>query len=122
MDFFILFFIAKCGPSILNATKKVKTLTSPDFPNKYPPNIKCSWLISTQNPADRIELHFTNFSLSGNREHFLGYGMCDGDRVEIAEDPNRQIITEGFGPQAVYNSPRKSIFLVFVYYLKKKKR
>lgn len=110
-------FLAQCGTSVLNATKEIKTLTSPNYPNNYPSGIKCTWLISTQNPLDKIELHFRDFNLTGSSDYFITDNKCDDDRLEISEDPNRQIITEGFGPQAVYNSPRKTIFLVLNLYL-----
>ncbi|XP_018577861.1 cubilin-like [Anoplophora glabripennis] len=105
--------ISKCGPSILNATKEIKTLSSPYYPNNYPSGTKCTWLISVQNALDKIELHFSDFNLTGSGDYFITDNRCDDDRLEISEDPNRQIITEGFGPQAVYNSPRRTIFLTY---------
>ncbi|KAJ8923869.1 hypothetical protein NQ315_010451 [Exocentrus adspersus] len=101
---------AKCGSSILNATKEINVLTSPNYPNHYPPGIKCSWAISTQNRQDRIELHFTDFSLTGNKSGFIRYNRCDDDRLEIFEDPNKQL---ALGPQILFNSQRKTISLSY---------
>lgn len=54
-------------------------------------------------------IHFEEFD-------FLGQGsssLCSDDRLELTEDPNRNIISEGFGPSArhqVLNSFGVSMF------------
>lgn len=78
-------YIARCGPSVLNATKEVQVLTSPNFPNKYPNNIKCTWFIKKGATSKPTFLKFVTFDLLN--EHSPDYDTitCNKDRVEITE-------------------------------------
>ncbi|XP_018321358.1 bone morphogenetic protein 1-like isoform X2 [Agrilus planipennis] len=55
------------------------TITSPSFPELYPPSKNCIWEIIAQ-PQYRITLNFTHFDLEGNNMH---QQQCDYDRIEI---------------------------------------
>lgn len=46
------------------------TLTSPSFPDLYPPNKNCIWEIVAP-PQHRITLNFTHFELEGTNVRFL---------------------------------------------------
>ncbi|CAG9816798.1 unnamed protein product [Phaedon cochleariae] len=101
-----------CGSSVLIATNQIKNLTSPNYPNPYPPNIKCTYSISTPNMFDRISLHFIEFDLTnGNKKEELY--RCTGDNIQIYEDPHSKMISEGLGPNTVYNGGSKSLSLSY---------
>lgn len=52
------------------------TITSPSFPDLYPPNKNCIWEIVAP-PQYRITLNFTHFDLEGNNQD------CEYDSVEV---------------------------------------
>ncbi|XP_066255144.1 cubilin [Euwallacea similis] len=85
-----------CGPVQLIATKDIKELTSPNYPNAYPENLNCYWVIKNPIKNRKIMLYFEKFDLQGDSSE----GTCDSDRLEIKEDPNSAIINHGFGPTA----------------------
>ncbi|XP_063906395.1 tolloid-like protein 1 isoform X2 [Zophobas morio] len=70
--------VACGGP--LKALKGV--IQSPSFPNKYPPNKRCSWEIVAR--VDRVVLfNFTHFDIEGhNRTHSIKE-RCEKDRLEF---------------------------------------
>lgn len=43
----------ECG-SVLNASDLTQWLTSPNFPNSYPNNVICDWVIRSKNTEDLI--------------------------------------------------------------------
>ncbi|XP_050313173.1 cubilin-like isoform X2 [Anthonomus grandis grandis] len=90
---------SKCGPSDLSATNELKELTSPDYPNQYPENIKCTWIIRTTARRIRLEFDDVNFP-----EEMSSSDMCEGDKLTIKEDPKRLLITDGYGPSAKFES------------------
>ncbi|KAJ8975807.1 hypothetical protein NQ317_013738 [Molorchus minor] len=102
--------LSPCGVSVLNVTSEKKSITTPNYPNKYPPNIKCSWAFETTSPQDKVVLHFEDFELI---EQSQNLNSCDGDRVEIVEDPNRRFISEGLGPNSVYQGSKKNLLLSY---------
>ena len=53
-----------CGKRVFITRKREQELTSPNFPQNYPNNMRCSWQIKTKRPA---EISFPNFSTE--REH-----------------------------------------------------
>ncbi|KAK5650137.1 hypothetical protein RI129_001166 [Pyrocoelia pectoralis] len=55
------------------------TITSPSFPDLYPPNKDCVWEIRAL-PKFRITLNFTHFDLEGNNIH---HQQCEYDKLEI---------------------------------------
>ncbi|XP_022906933.2 protein tolkin-like [Onthophagus taurus] len=56
------------------------TITSPSFPQLYPPDKHCVWEIITF-PEHRINLNFTHFDLEGNSN--LNKPVCEYDVIEI---------------------------------------
>lgn len=79
----VTFFPANCGLTIRNATRTPQYITSPDFPNKYPSNIRCSWVIlNSEYPAKPIHLKFVIFDLIRTNED----SQACRDRVEILEN------------------------------------
>ncbi|KAG5893860.1 hypothetical protein JTB14_005469 [Gonioctena quinquepunctata] len=99
-----------CGPSVLNVTKDVKTLTSPNFPNPYPSNIKCTYILYTSSPYDKISLHFVEFDLTEEikpAEH-KQLTSCIGDTIQILEDPNNNGVQEGLGPDTIFRKGLRS--------------
>ena len=44
-----------------------KQISSPNFPQNYPNNINCSWMIDTNEPR-RIVLVFTDFDIENDKE------------------------------------------------------
>lgn len=58
------------------------TITSPSFPQPYPPNKKCVWDIIAQ-PRHKITINFTHFEIEGNGVQPARYQRCEYDRIEI---------------------------------------
>ncbi|KAL7058505.1 hypothetical protein AAHC03_016360 [Spirometra sp. Aus1] len=56
------------------------TLTSPNYPNKYPQNINCTWVIEVP-VGFSVVLTFENFTLEG-------YINCPYDYVEVFDGPS----------------------------------
>lgn len=84
----------------------MQELTSPGYPNSYPEEIKCVWIIkSTNKYFGKFLIHFEDFNL----QH-TGKGNCESDRLQISEDSSYQIVHEGFGPGAIQNSQSEVIF------------
>ncbi|XP_071132432.1 uncharacterized protein [Mytilus edulis] len=52
----------KCGSEMI-ASSISQWFGSPNFPNSYPNNILCEWIIKTDNSVDLISLQFHSFSL-----------------------------------------------------------
>ncbi|XP_052070613.1 uncharacterized protein LOC127709241 isoform X2 [Mytilus californianus] len=52
----------KCGSEMI-ASSKSQWFGSPNFPNSYPNNILCDWIIKTSNSVDLISLQFHRFSI-----------------------------------------------------------
>lgn len=75
------FKTAPCGPLVLNATNKIQVLTSPGYPNKYPDNIKCTWLMKKTVMTKPTYLKFVKFDLLNQSDT----NICNKDRVEITE-------------------------------------
>ncbi|XP_060536860.1 cubilin [Cylas formicarius] len=89
-----------CGSSELHVTNQLQILTSPNYPNSYPEEIKCTWVLHAE-MFKKIFLHFEEFDLvdEGERNKLT---RCEQDKLEIIEDPNREFISEGFGTSAVH--------------------
>ncbi|KAL7057714.1 hypothetical protein AAHC03_016359 [Spirometra sp. Aus1] len=56
------------------------TLTSPNYPNNYPPNINCTWVIEVP-VGFSVVLTFDNLKIEG-------YGDCQYDYVEVFDGPS----------------------------------
>lgn len=83
------FFPDACG-GLLSAPNG--TITSPSFPDLYPPSKNCLWEILAP-PQHRITLNFTHFDLEGNHMYqqvnlipTLIYWFCLSFYLHIARD------------------------------------
>lgn len=75
------YFPAVCGPHLLTVTNQTKTLTSPNYPNSYPSNLKCSWILSGEGMYEsKIYIRFPEFDLIENNNSLP---TCNEDRIEI---------------------------------------
>ncbi|EFN66210.1 Cubilin [Camponotus floridanus] len=61
-----------------NYTSAQGTITSPGYPNSYPLNAECIWILNTS-PGNRITLSFSEFDIESSEN-------CDLDYLEIRED------------------------------------
>ncbi|XP_074603910.1 uncharacterized protein LOC141857319 isoform X2 [Brevipalpus obovatus] len=61
--------------------ERTKKITSPNFPNAYPPNKDCSIILEAPGPHYRIALIFESFEMEPD-------GNCTFDVLEITELPN----------------------------------
>ncbi|KAM7237074.1 hypothetical protein CapIbe_011318 [Capra ibex] len=73
---FRAYFRQACGGHIL--TDSVDTISSPLFPNNYPNNQNCSWIIQAQPPFNHITLSFSHFVLESSTP-------CTRDFVEVLD-------------------------------------
>lgn len=70
-----------CGTSTLISTEEAKTLKSPNYPNAYPPNIRCKWTIGRNQTSwaftNTIEVSVTDIDIP-----------CGDDYLEIKRGQN----------------------------------
>lgn len=70
---------------MLNVTNQTQVLVSPLYPNPYPNNIKCTWLLKSSDYLDKFDLHFTDFDLTETSDSDFVSKKCGSDRVEITD-------------------------------------
>ncbi|XP_072448965.1 embryonic protein UVS.2-like [Chiloscyllium punctatum] len=84
--------------------------TSPNFPNLYPNNARCTWIFKTSHDRKRVFIQFTKFQV----EEFIN---CYSDRVIIHDgDDALAPVLEGptcGGENPAVISTRKSLFVQF---------
>ncbi|KAK4871991.1 hypothetical protein RN001_016115 [Aquatica leii] len=73
-----------CGASVRNVTNQTNVLTSPGYPNSYPNNVKCKWILQTNSVTDKINIRFTEFDLVESSTDFHE-GICNTDKVQIMD-------------------------------------
>ena len=73
------FFVQGCGGQL---NKMAGTLRSPQYPNAYPSNTDCVWVISVPS-GYFLQLHFDSFDI-----HKVGRG-CRYDYVELRDGNSR---------------------------------
>jgi len=61
-----------------NYTSEQGTITSPGYPNSYPLNAECIWILNTS-PGNKVTLTFTEFDIESSEN-------CDLDYLEIREN------------------------------------
>ncbi|XP_050461753.1 cubilin-like [Cataglyphis hispanica] len=61
-----------------NYTSEQGMITSPGYPNSYPLNAECVWMLNTS-PGNKITLSFSEFDIESSEN-------CDMDYLEIRED------------------------------------
>uniref|UniRef100_A0A8C4D9G2 Cubilin n=1 Tax=Dicentrarchus labrax TaxID=13489 RepID=A0A8C4D9G2_DICLA len=80
---FSAFFSEACGATIITDDDG-GAIASPRYPELYPPNQNCSWIIRAQEPFNHVTLSFTDFELE------MIYSNCSHDAVEILDGDNSQ--------------------------------
>ncbi|KAJ3659671.1 hypothetical protein Zmor_011346 [Zophobas morio] len=75
-----------CGPIYLNATKDIQTIVSPGYPNKYPSDIKCAWIIKNNNGYGKFVVRFVDFDLNEENNQHIVNNVCNEDKVEIIDE------------------------------------
>ncbi|XP_071443305.1 cubilin [Hetaerina americana] len=85
-----------CGSElVLKVTNTTKVLSSPNYPNNYPSNLRCHWLLTDQGEGFRFDIHFKDMDIEDSKE-------CTSDWLEIYETTFSGVITEGYGEQFVH--------------------
>lgn len=72
-----IFCIYVCPPSVvcggtLNATTSIQTVTSPFYPNAYPPHTSCRWILDAP-PQETIQVSVKNFVLHPSQSCSTNY-------------------------------------------------
>ena len=83
---FTIRFSAICGPIYLNATIDIQTIVSPGYPNKYPSDIKCAWIIKNNNGYGKFVVRFVDFDLNEENNQHIVNNVCNEDKVEIIDE------------------------------------
>ncbi|KAF5295928.1 hypothetical protein FQR65_LT10359 [Abscondita terminalis] len=94
-----------CGASVLNVTNQTKVLTSPGYPNSYPNNIRCKWMLQADNYDDSFDIRFTDIDLVKSNSSDFHEGKCSGDKIQIIDKQYHYVVTEGLGEATVFNGP-----------------
>jgi hypothetical protein len=76
-------FAAICGPVFLNVSDQIQTVTSPGYPNKYPSDLRCLWVLTAPR---KFVVHFVDFELNEENNQHVVTNICKEDRVEIVDD------------------------------------
>ncbi|KAK9889124.1 hypothetical protein WA026_004393 [Henosepilachna vigintioctopunctata] len=93
---------SKCGESVLNVTSEVKTLISPNYPNQYPENMRCSWLLRTTENYKKFVLRFIDFELSEEGTESIAENVCKNDYLEIEDGNQFQSYAQSLGPSTIF--------------------
>ncbi|XP_026480044.1 cubilin homolog [Ctenocephalides felis] len=91
-----------CGKNVLDVTKSRQILTAPGFPTKYPPSLRCTWLL-TAPTGTRIDVHVATCDLQEPDAD----GVCSRDVLEISDKQHSQFISEGLGNDFVFGKAPK---------------
>lgn len=79
-------FRQECGGHII--TDSSDTISSPLFPNKYPNNQNCTWIIEAQPPFSHVTLSFSLFQLQDSTD-------CARDYLEILDGKDYDAPVQG---------------------------
>ncbi|XP_025835939.1 cubilin-like, partial [Agrilus planipennis] len=82
-----------CGTSVLKVTNETGTLMSPKYPESYPNNIRCKWLLNTNDYFEKIKIEFIDFDLTYNQDK----SFCKEDRIEISDKHSFNKVTDALG-------------------------
>ena len=77
------------------ANHNPQVITTPGWPQNYPNNADCTWLIATPDADEEVFLRFTHFSLEDNR--------CRYDFAKVSVDGIESDVLCGTGTDKVYN-------------------
>ena len=76
---FVFVISGDCG-GIFNATDTPQTITSLNYPNPYPPNKRCSWVISASDDYTHVRIRVTAMDLQADTN-------CNNDYLELRDYP-----------------------------------
>lgn len=62
-------------------TNEKQLLRSPNYPNPYPNNLRCNWLLKSNSTLNKFEIHFDDLHLQDPNEN----DECDTDKLEIID-------------------------------------
>ena len=91
----IILYIGTCG-GVLRTNATAQVLTSPNYPQYYPHNSQCQWVIDAP-PLEQVEISITDINI----EFHL---TCARDRLEINDYP------------LVWNANHKHIYVILLTY------
>lgn len=97
-----LFIIYVCLPLVvcggtLNATTSIQTMTSPFYPNAYPPHTSCRWILDAP-PQETIQVSVKNFVLHPSQSCSTNYlEMKDWPMVSSDCEQPRKVLTASIG-------------------------
>lgn len=69
----------------------MQNFTSPNYPNKYPENIRCRWFLQTEATYKKMVLKFKEFELSDETVGSDADDRCKYDYIEV-ENGNVRIL------------------------------
>ncbi|XP_068906568.1 cubilin-like isoform X2 [Tenebrio molitor] len=93
-----------CGPVFLNVSDQIQTVTSPGYPNKYPSDLRCLWVLTAPR---KFVVHFVDFELNEENNQHVVTNICKEDRVEIVDDLNTNVLSNDLGPSFTFSGNRK---------------
>ncbi|XP_012062648.1 PREDICTED: cubilin [Atta cephalotes] len=89
-----------------NYTSQQGIITSPSYPNSYPLNAECVWILNTS-PGNRITLMFSEFDIESSEN-------CDLDYVEVREDSGiGKLISVSCGKDAAEITSSSKLWIKF---------
>nr|XP_012218853.1 PREDICTED: cubilin-like [Linepithema humile] len=89
-----------------NYTSEYGTITSPRYPNSYPLNAECVWILNTS-PGNKLTLAFTEFDIESSEN-------CDLDYLEIRENSGiGKLISVSCGKDATAITTSNSLWIKF---------
>ena len=90
------------------------SISSPNYPNNYPDNARCRYLIILRDPALRIILNFQRFSLEGSSScAYDSVKMYDGNSVSAPQLGRREGYCGKRYPRVSLTSTGNSILIIF---------
>ncbi|XP_043479110.1 cubilin-like isoform X2 [Leptopilina heterotoma] len=99
-----------CGATELLFSDKTQTLRSPSYPDPYPSDITCRWLLTGSSSRGVYYIHFTNFDLMDEQE-------CYEEYVQITDYNDQHIISEGYGENHVVSGKIEEPFSLSMHHL-----
>ncbi|XP_046392545.1 cubilin-like [Ischnura elegans] len=85
-----------CGPEqVFRVTNRTQVLKSPNYPNNYPNNLRCHWLLISEEQMFRFDIHFKDMDIEDSEN-------CDDDRLEIFDSDFAGTNAEGYGENFIH--------------------
>ncbi|XP_058802311.1 cubilin [Phymastichus coffea] len=97
-----------CGVADLYVGNTTQILTSPGYPQAYPSEITCRWVIhGTTGRLKRVRIVFEDFKLADST-------LCESEFFKIVDLNNREVISEGFGENLIVGGSGKRDMTVVI--------